>query len=713
MTRSFSLRLRDAAVRYRNRFRYEVRRPARSRAQIEAQLVPASDYNLGVPGGFSRVLAAHLASTPTTYWRNAPAATVGEITRVRRGEFDLLGHSIVVTPATDWHTDPVNHVRRAVQHVDSMADFGDGSDLVLLWHLNKMTFLIDHAAAWRATRDEAIARGVYDLIASWCDANPFMVGSNWRSPMETGTRLVAWSMALAALADAPSPDDATAEKIVRAVTRQAEFLAEHFSEWPIPNNHLVGEAAQLYAFAAYWPLLKQAPAWMARSEATLVAEAERQILKDGFQYENSVNYHAYSLDYFLVYLHGKALRQEAPHPVILRCVTAMADALIALVSPAGRMPMIGDDSVARFFVLRHWFDERALPAEGVTFADLVQPAQAALFLSTPWGRDLLTRHTPLVHARSFSEAGIDVARDADSHLVFTHGPQHHRLAAHGHLHADAGSFELELDGSPVFIDGGTGLYSRTREREHLRSAKAHNTLLVDGVEPMKSLHTFAWETVSAGEHLGFAASGDVVALGCRRKLPGTAASSFLHTRVLVKLGGVLLVADAVTPRGDAAAHWATLWFHTPLAPALVANEDARVRLTDASAFARIFEVHGATPPRVDVVTAPDDPLTLWSPCYGTLRHGSTVRVSTEFEKPLALLCALRPPDVSIETSLVTAGEVACAVETHGRRRIVVIHFDPFSVSVGGRTLAGAGVRPTAVASPTPMDWLDELEQPRS
>jgi hypothetical protein len=121
-------------------------------------------------------------------------------------------------------------------------------------------------------------------------------------------------------------------------------------------------------------------------------------------------------------------------------------------------------------------------AHSVTFEDFVRLEHARLFSTTAWGRELLAMRRPVTHARRFEDAGIDVSRSPECHIVFTHGPQHHRPFAHGHLHADAGSFELELDGAPLIIDSGTGLYGLDAGlRRHMRGARAHNTVLVDGV----------------------------------------------------------------------------------------------------------------------------------------------------------------------------------------------------------------------------------------
>jgi hypothetical protein len=323
--------------------------PSSTALAIGARIAPDAGVDLAA-GGFTRMWSAHLRSTPTELaeggppgYKRAPGACEREIVRAQAA-FPR------VAAAADAGTRTRSSVKWPRRYVETISFLQEGSDVDVLWRLNKMKFVLDYAAAFRTTANPDFARDACALVDSWCTANPYLIGVNWCSPLESGTRLVAWSMALAAFVDAPPPEEATCERIIRTMLRQADHLAGHFSQRDVPNNHLIGEAAMLSTFAAYWPILKDGPEWMRRAESVLETEAERQILKDGVQYENSINYHCYTLDFFLLYLHACAVRGGEPAAAVLRGVGAMAEALAAVVSPSGRLPMIGDDSW--FFVLR-------------------------------------------------------------------------------------------------------------------------------------------------------------------------------------------------------------------------------------------------------------------------------------------------------------------------------------------------------------------------
>jgi hypothetical protein len=453
---------------------------------------------------------------------------------------------------------------------------------------------------------------------------------------------------------------------------------------------------------------------MAQADATIVEAVKRQVLKDGFQFENSVNYHLVMLDFILLYLHAKMLRGENPPEIVLEKARAMAEGALALVAPSGRMPMIGDDSMPHLMVLGGVMGSPGPVVHRVTFEDFVRLEHARLFSTTAWGRELLGLHLPVRHARRFEEAGIDVARAADHHIVFTHGPQHRRPISNGHLHADAGSFELELDGAPLIVDSGTCFYGLdARLRRHMRGARAHNTLLVDGVEPMEPSEAFGWKSVAAGEALGFGAVGDVVATGCRRHAPGLHGPGVDHTRALVRVGSTLLIVDTFAPREAVAsmAYTAALYFHTTVAPGVAVASGNQVRLTDAARFVRVFEVLDEPRAHIDLIDDPNDLAASCSPAYGELVASTTIRVSIPVQETLALVSVLRSPEVSVTRTRARIGQIGCAINDSHLRRVVSIRPEPFGVFVGGRAIVDAA-NPDAPATAAPsksLEWLDEID----
>jgi hypothetical protein len=622
---------------YRNRVRFELMRPEPGRAAIAARF-----GGRGAGGGFRGILERAVSAMPSF-----PAGAVPPdetVERMRGGLFHDCGHALDAARGIDWHLERHFGVRWRRRFVGSLADVWPGSDLVLLWHSNRMMFLLDLAAAYRATSDEGLARQWFRVVEGWCGQNPFMVGMNWRSPMEAGIRLVVWSLSLACLRGAQLPRERVCERILRSVARQADFLAGGFSLKHLPNNHLVAEAATLYAFATYWPTLDRASDWRSRSEEVLCEEARRQVLPDGFHYENSVNYHMFVLDFYLIYLLAKTLREEEPPRQILEAVARMADAATQLVSPAGRLPQVGDDSTDHFFALRSYGELERQTAD-VRFEALVKPAWADQLRKTDWGASLLDRSSPLHTNHVFQAAGIVVLRDAGSHFVMTAGPQHDRGFPDGHMHADAGSFELELDGAMVIVDSGTWLYAYdSSARDYFRGAAAHNAVLVDDVEPMTPGGAFEWKDVHRSGAVALdRETGRTV---CTRRIPGRGGSLFQHRRVAFACGSSWVVADGLKPiRGDGK-HAATSLLHTPFASAS-GHDTGTVTVGHGDGEYKIH-LFSSTRPRCEVVQAPDR-RAHYSRSYGDLQAGTTIRIGIDIGRGQWLVHVLgRSDEVSVE-----------------------------------------------------------------
>ena len=55
----------------------------------------------------------------------------------------------------------------------------------------------------------------------------------------------------------------------------------------------------------------------------------------------------------------------------------------------------------------------------------------------------------------------------------------------GHAHADTLSFELSVDGQRWFVNTGVSGYGVTADRSYERSSEAHNTVVVDGMDPLR------------------------------------------------------------------------------------------------------------------------------------------------------------------------------------------------------------------------------------
>lgn len=701
------------------RVRYErFNRPLDERG-IAARLRPDLRHQLGTGGGLARRLLAFIEDGD-----GEPVRTFDDRARQRyqAQHADLIDRTVMLSGTmrklgspTDWHRDPQFGVSWPRRYAHSIPDFNEGSDLTMLWHLNKMHFLLDYSGAYVATGDEHLRREWLSLVESWCRDNPYLIGKNWRAAMEMGTRVVTWAVSMREMKLSDVITEEATTLIVGSMVQQAEYLAAHPAKKPLPNNHLIADAATLYMYAALWPVWCEAAAWARSSESVLESEIKRQVLPDGMSYENSFNYHAFVLDFYLLFLLTKTLEHEAPSASMLDGIRSLAAVYVAALSPAGREPNFGDGSMSEFFVLKNLSDRKSVPLEDpVTLASLLRPEIAGTLSRTSWGREILGICAPLEGCIHFAAAGYSVFRGRHSHLVYAAGPEHTLDFNSGHLHSDAGSLEVEINGHPVLIDAGTYLYYRSSEdREHFRSARAHNTLLIDGVDPMEPDDTFAWKSVARGKTSFWHADARLNVVASDRNIGSANGRAFVHRRMLISWAeSVWLVIDQVKAEPSAAGDEPTteslaeVFFHTACgADGVRRAAPNTVTLTimadNGRAESLTFGGWARSGYLMEVTGGAGDRMTWWSETYGQRRVGATIVARAPLTRELLIVHALSKSRFEVhEPTFTEHGADVTVLEADGGEHRFSIDPGHPGLSVDGQHVNGDVVRSSAASIPT-------------
>ncbi|MEE9271276.1 MAG: alginate lyase family protein, partial [Candidatus Krumholzibacteria bacterium] len=498
--------------------------------------------------------------------------------------------------------------------------------------------------------------------------------------------------------------EASLARIIHSLIRQAEYVAEHLPHRDPPNNHLIGEAATLYTFAVLWPVLEKSKAWRGECENILKEEMKRQVLPDGMHFENAFNYHAYVLDFYLLYVYARCLEGEKPDPMLLDGITQLAKNLLAFRSPSGRVPRFGDDSLTEFLTLKPLREiESRRFTESHTMTEIVRLEFAEVLAGQDWGMDLMQIGMPATSSIHCRDSGFSAFRAKSSHLVYAAGPEHPRPFSDGHLHSEAGSFELEIAGVPVFIDSGTYLYGYDgASREHFRGARAHNTLLIDDLDPMTGAGTFKWEGIKRGRTIWFSSQGDCKAVGSRQVLPSSR-DEFYHERILVQLeDSVWILVDRLSaPHCDAggALHRSRVLFHTPLPPDRFDLLDGfrlgmRLDVSDetpadsGSARRGAYILHGFSSAGYgrQLISDRADRRSWYSPAYGELRYGTTIDVCVDFMESLTLVHSLAGEDVRVACHPREDERVEVDIERNNKQERLTVYFMPTRIDWNGKVL---------------------------
>jgi hypothetical protein len=458
--------------------------------------------------------------------------------------FPLLGVTIDTGPEIDWRRDYIHGVSSGVPYFrrSPYLDFSLVGDHKAVWELNRHQHLPLLAQAFLLTSRREYLDEAFGQLETWLHANPFLCGINWASALEVGFRALSWCW-LWQLAGGLIPNPLRSH-FLTALYRHGRYLELNLSVYFSPNTHLLGEAVALHALSVWFPDWPRSEQWRATGGRIVEEEIERQVREDGSHFEQSVYYHVYALDLFLLY---RMLAEcDAPYDKRLR---RMAEYLHALTGAGGTLPLIGDDDGGRLFHPygdRTQFGRATMATCGVLFqrpewvrAPEDLRTQAAWWLG-PRALDTKPAEPPPAASCLFGDSGFAVMTAGDAHIVIKAGG--FGEGSGGHSHSDILSLVVRLGDHEVLIDPGTFTYvSDPAERDRFRGSAAHNTVRIDGRDQAVPVGPFRWREKAVVKVLGWASSAD------RDFLDATCAyAGFTHRRrVLFVKPAALVILDTV------------------------------------------------------------------------------------------------------------------------------------------------------------------------
>lgn len=435
------------------------------------------------------------------------------------GRLAVFDRQYVFTELPEWNRDPKTG-RVAPLTFGKAIDYRDErvvGDIKYLWEINRHLDLVVLAQAYRLTGEKKYLDKLQQLIESWLDQCPYLLGANWASSLELGIRLINWAIIWHLIGGLDSEvfignrGTVFRDRWLASIYQHMHFIQSNFSRFSSANNHLIGEAAGLYIGATTWPHWPITARWRAKARRELVREALRQNAADGVNREQAVSYQQFVLDFLLFAgLFGRANADDFPVEYWQR-IERMLEFIAALMDVGGSVPMIGDADdgyVTRLSPQRGFSAYRSLLATGAAVfrrGDFKVKA-GTLDDKTRWllgkqGQSIyaeLSEQTPSATLRrAFPEGGYyvlgcDFETSREIRIVADAGPLGYQsIAAHGH--ADALAFTLSVGGGEFLIDPGTYAYHTERWwRDYFRGTAAHNTIRVDAQDQSLIGGSFMW-----------------------------------------------------------------------------------------------------------------------------------------------------------------------------------------------------------------------------
>jgi hypothetical protein len=367
-----------------------------------------------------------------------------------------------------WRRDPLsNYVWPLDYHRDIQLMRADGSDIRVLWELNRLGHLLPFASAYSLTKDERYAAEFLAQLRSWAEQNPYGRGPNWNCAMEVALRAMNLLAAFETFRHSPRVDSDFLSFFLQLLQQHGDYIRHNLEFSHIAtSNHYLSDVVGLLWLGLLLPELRDAQEWREFGLVQMLREMDKQVLADGADFEASTGYHRFVTELFL---YSFMLCRANDVEIDQRYWTKLRQMLTYIrgyLRPDGFAPLIGDTDNGQVlpFVRRRADDHAYLLEIGAKVFDDPE------------------LKTPCANSQAFPNAGIYIMRDRDLYLCFnTSGVGINGRGSHGHN--DALSIEVSANGKAVIVDPGTYVYSADLQKRHeFRSTAYHSTVQIDGLE---------------------------------------------------------------------------------------------------------------------------------------------------------------------------------------------------------------------------------------
>lgn len=428
-------------------------------------------------------------------------AVSGELREEARGviahRWPLLGYGVLeFGEEIDWLREPVSGARWGLEyHCEVRLVRGDGSDVRVLWELNRLGQLLTLGRAYASTREEIFAEEFFAQVESWRAQNPVGFGPNWSCAMEAALRATNLLAAFELFRRSHALDESRLGSLLALFDAHGRHIRRNLEySYIATGNHYLSDVAGLLWLGLCVPELAAARGWRDFALRELLRELDAQVLPDGADCEASTGYQRLVTELFLysfILCRANNVEIEERHWSRVR---SMLEYVRAYLRPDGRAPLVGDtDSGQVLPLVRRDADDHAhlLAVGAVVFKESKfklydkAPPEVAWLLGTEGVRayeELETTGPRAASSAVFEHAGTCVLREGDLYMMLNaSGAGLKGRGAHGHN--DALGIEVSACGVSFIADPGTYVYtSDLRARQEFRSTAYHSTVEIDGVE---------------------------------------------------------------------------------------------------------------------------------------------------------------------------------------------------------------------------------------
>jgi hypothetical protein len=310
--------------------------------------------------------------------------------------------------------------------------------------------------AYESTSDFKYLKKAESLILDWYKTNP--------SPFFQVSKF-AWYDMVAAVRTmnilhfekvyGDQMDATLRKKLNRILQKHGDFLVSNYY-YSFDSNHGLFQDQALISLALTHPEFEQSKEWLIKGLNRFLMRLKADISDSGVHKEQSPTYHLLILK--MIESVNQAFTEHHIEIAEFQNWTPLMQTYLAYVVKEDKsIPNVGDsDPTINSYLLRK---------------DSSNPY--LLFVQSDGKKG-----TPLESFKSFIDAGTAFFRDPKFNLYTMFTSRFHRTV---HKHGDDLSFILSLRGTDFFVDSGKYNYQlKDPWRKYFLSAKAHNTIIVDG-----------------------------------------------------------------------------------------------------------------------------------------------------------------------------------------------------------------------------------------
>lgn len=397
-----------------------------------------------------------------------PNKVIKKADKYMQNKFDLLGSGETTFEHIDWHADfrLQQQNANADYHYDATEYYKDivveqgqndqfAKDIKMPWELSRFQQTWYLAHAYKQTGDDKYAQAFKKHVASWIDANEYLLGPNWKCPMDVGIRALNWVVGFSFFNDATTIDQAFWQRFVCSLYDHMIYLENNWEIYDSrTSNHYLSDLIGYFYLCYFFSDLDGVQQKVEWCYQELLREFDKQIFDEGADYEGSTNYHQLITEiYYYFYLLAPAFGFILPDKFVAK-FKRMFDFIDWCTPINGSLIHIGDN-------------DSGIIVSGVS------PKLIKTMKNESNG-----------NVKHFPQFGLSIYKTSKWHVSLRHHAYNQRQPS-GHFHNDATSVTLAIDGILLFVDPGSFIYTPSQIwRNRFRSVAVHNTFYVKSSEPV-------------------------------------------------------------------------------------------------------------------------------------------------------------------------------------------------------------------------------------